>query len=69
VRRCQEVGLKVGLRFTLNKANFREVPAIFDLVAAHRIPRICFYHLVYTGRGSELLDQALSHARPARPWT
>ena len=32
VRRCQEVGLKVGLRFTLNQANFREVPAIFDLV-------------------------------------
>lgn len=62
VRRCQEVGLKVGLRFTLNKANFREVPAIFDLVAAHRLPRICFYHLVYTGRGSELVDQALSHA-------
>jgi Fe-coproporphyrin III synthase len=61
VRRCQEVGLKVGLRFTLNKANFREVPAIFDLVEAHRIPRICFYHLVYTGRGSELVDQALSH--------
>jgi 12,18-didecarboxysiroheme deacetylase len=62
VRRCQEVGLKVGLRFTLNRANFREVPAIFDLVAEHRIPRICFYHLVYTGRGSDLLDQALSHA-------
>jgi 12,18-didecarboxysiroheme deacetylase len=62
VRRCQEVGLKVGLRFTLNRANFQEVPAIFDLVEEHHIPRICFYHLVYTGRGSELLDQALSHA-------
>ncbi|MGQ9689634.1 MAG: 12,18-didecarboxysiroheme deacetylase [Desulfobaccales bacterium] len=62
VHRCQEVGLKVGLRFTLNRSNFREVPAIFDLVAEHRIPRICFYHLVYTGRGSALLDQALSHA-------
>jgi 12,18-didecarboxysiroheme deacetylase len=62
VRRCQEVGLKVGLRFTLNRANFQEVPAIFDLVEAYNIPRICFYHLVHTGRGSELLDQALSHA-------
>lgn len=61
VRRCQEVGLKVGLRFTLNRANFREVPAIFDLVEEYRIPRICFYHLVYSGRGSGLLDQALSH--------
>jgi 12,18-didecarboxysiroheme deacetylase len=62
VHHCQEVGLKVGLRFTLNRSNFREVPAIFDLVAAHRIPRICFYHLVYSGRGSKLVDQALSHA-------
>lgn len=62
VRRCQEVGLKVGLRFTLNRANFQEVPAIFDLVEEYNIPRICFYHLVYTGRGSALLDQALSHA-------
>ena len=62
VSRCQEVGLKVGLRFTLNRANFQEVPAIFDLVEEHHIPRICFYHLVYTGRGSALLDQALSHA-------
>jgi 12,18-didecarboxysiroheme deacetylase len=61
VRRCQEVGLKVGLRFTLNRANFREVPAIFDLVEEYRIPRICFYHLVYSGRGSGLLDQDLSH--------
>ena len=62
VRRCQEVGLKVGLRFTLNRANFREVPAIFDLVEEYNIPRICFYHLVYTGRGSALLDQVLTHA-------
>ncbi len=62
VSRCQEVGLKVGLRFTLNRANFQEVPAIFGLVEEHHIPRICFYHLVYTGRGSALLDQALSHA-------
>ena len=61
VRRCQEVGFKVGLRFTLNQANFREVPAIFDLVEEYDIPRICFYHLVYTGRGSAMLDQALSH--------
>lgn len=61
VRHCQEAGLKVGLRFTLNRGNFREVPAIFDLVESYNIPRICFYHLVYTGRGRELVDQALTH--------
>ena len=62
VRHCQEAGLKVGLRFTLSRLNYRDVPAIFDLVEDWQIPRICFYHLVYTGRGSSLLDQALSHA-------
>jgi len=62
VRNCQAAGLKVGLRFTISRLNFREVPAIFDLVEELRIPRICFYHLVYTGRGSKLLKEALSHA-------
>jgi 12,18-didecarboxysiroheme deacetylase len=61
VRHLQEAGIKVGLRFTLNRGNFKEVPAIFDLVEIHDIPRICFYHLVYTGRGRELQNQALTH--------
>src|SRR4030042_667745 len=43
--------------------NLQEVPAIFDLVEEYHIPRICFYHLVYTGRGSKLVDEALSHAQ------
>ena len=63
VRHCQNAGLKVGLRFTISRLNFREVPAIFDLVEAYKIPRICFYHLVYTGRGSKLLNEALSHVQ------
>ena len=50
VRHCREMGLKVGLRFTLSRLNYREVPAIFDLVEEYQLPRICFYHLVYAGR-------------------
>jgi 12,18-didecarboxysiroheme deacetylase len=61
VRHCQARDLKVGLRFTISRLNFREVPAIFDLVEAYEIPRICFYHLVYTGRGRQLMAEALSH--------
>ena len=53
VRHCQEQGLKVGLRFTVSRLNYREVPAIFDLVEEYRLPRICFYHLVYAGRGTQ----------------
>jgi len=62
IRNCQEAGIKVGLRFTLNRHNFREVPQIFELLEARHIPRVCFYHLVYTGRGSNLLPAMLNHA-------
>ncbi|MGB8992593.1 MAG: 12,18-didecarboxysiroheme deacetylase [Desulfobaccales bacterium] len=63
VRHCQEVGLKVGLRFTVSRLNYQEVPAIFDLVEEYHLPRICFYHLVYAGRGSKLVEEALSHGQ------
>jgi 12,18-didecarboxysiroheme deacetylase len=63
VANCQEMGLKVGLRFTVSRLNYQEAPAIFDLVEAYDIPRICFYHLVYAGRGSKLVEEALSHGQ------
>jgi 12,18-didecarboxysiroheme deacetylase len=61
VRNCMETGIKVGLRFTINKNNFNEIPAIFDLIEENKIPRICFYHLVYAGRGTELVQEDLTH--------
>ncbi len=57
---CQEEGIKVGLRFTINKQNVRDIPAIFDLLEEEKIPRICFYHLVYAGRGSKMVNEDLS---------
>jgi MoaA/NifB/PqqE/SkfB family radical SAM enzyme len=53
IRNCQDAGIKVGLRFTINKFNVGEIPAIFDLLEEMDIPRVCFYHLVYAGRGSK----------------
>jgi 12,18-didecarboxysiroheme deacetylase len=66
IRNCQGVGLKVGLRFTVNRMNMNEIPPIFDLLEAMNIPRVCFYHLVYAGRGSELVEQDLDHAQTRR---
>jgi Fe-coproporphyrin III synthase len=63
IRNCQEVGLKVGLRFTINRRNVSDIPGIFDLVDERNIPRICFYHLVYAGRGTELVNEDLDHAQ------
>ncbi len=61
IRNCQEAGLKVGLRFTINRMNVSEIPHIFDLLEEYDIPRVCFYHLVYAGRGSDLVEQDLDH--------
>ncbi|MDR2727368.1 MAG: 12,18-didecarboxysiroheme deacetylase [Deltaproteobacteria bacterium] len=61
IENCQLEGLKVGLRFTVNRRNAGEVPFLFDLIRERDIPRICFYHLVYSGRGSELIKEDLDH--------
>jgi Fe-coproporphyrin III synthase len=62
IRNCQDAGIKVGLRFTINKFNVDEIPSIFELLEKMDIPRVCFYHLVYAGRGSNLVHDDLSHA-------
>jgi len=62
IENCQEAGIKVGLRFTINKINVTEIPKLFQLLEDMNIPRICFYHLVYAGRGSDLVNEDLSHA-------
>ncbi len=61
IRNCQKVGIKVGLRFTINKRNAQDIPGIFKLIEEENIPRVCFYHLVYSGRGSRLIEEDLSH--------
>ncbi len=58
---CREEGIKVGLRFTINKRNAVEIPKIFDILRERNIPRVCFYHLVYSGRGTELINEDLNH--------
>jgi MoaA/NifB/PqqE/SkfB family radical SAM enzyme len=54
IRLCRDTGLKVGLRFTMVKGNLADIPSVFDLMETEKIPRICFYHLVNTGRGGDL---------------
>lgn len=63
IANCQAEGLKVGLRFTINRRNAAEIPGIFRLLRDLEIPRACFYHLVYSGRGSELVNEDLDHAQ------
>jgi putative heme d1 biosynthesis radical SAM protein NirJ1 len=62
IRACRDAGQRVGLRFTINRHNYRQLPDIFKLIEEEDIPRICFYHLVYSGRGSKMRDEDISHA-------
>ncbi len=66
IRNAKKAGIKVGLRFTINKRNVEEVPKIFDLIEKENIERVCFYHLVYAGRGSKLIDEDLFHDETRR---
>lgn len=61
IRNCQDAGIKVGVRFTITGKNYSEIPALFDFIEKENIPRACFYHLVYSGRGSALIEEDLSH--------
>lgn len=63
IRSCRKAGVKVGLRFTINKVNVDDIPGVFSLLETEEIPRICFYHLVYTGRAAEIVEDDLDHKR------
>lgn len=62
IRRLRDRKVKVGLRVTMTRDNVRSIPQIFDLMRTERVPRICLYHLVYTGRGKEIAATDLNHA-------
>lgn len=60
LRLCRERGVRVGLRFTVHRKNLDQLPAIFDLLESEDIPRCCFYHLAYAGRGDRIRSYDLS---------
>ena len=62
IENCVAVGQRVGLRFTINQHNARELDKIFDFIEAEHINRVCFYHLVYSGRGEGMVADDLTHA-------
>ncbi|MCL4429133.1 MAG: radical SAM protein [Chloroflexi bacterium] len=61
IRNCKAAGVKPGLRFTVTKHNYPDLPKIFDLIEVEKIPRVCFYHLAYAGRGSKIASDDLTH--------
>lgn len=60
---CKEVGQKTGLRLTLTKNNAESIEEILDFIDAQDIQRVCFYHLVPTGRGVDVQTLTPERAR------
>lgn len=64
-RHCHDVGQKTGLRLTLTRHNVENIEQILDFIEQEAIQRVCFYHLVPAGRGSELQVLEPDEARHA----
>ncbi|MTV47479.1 putative heme d1 biosynthesis radical SAM protein NirJ1 [Heliobacillus mobilis] len=60
IRNCLAIDQRVGLRFTINKHNFNDLENIFNLIEEEKIPRVCFYHLVYSGRGGSMMEEDMT---------
>ncbi|MEI8233803.1 MAG: radical SAM protein [Verrucomicrobiota bacterium] len=51
---CRAVDQKAGLRLTLTRHTVMDIDRILDFIEEEEIQRVCFYHLVYSGRGVNL---------------
>jgi radical SAM protein with 4Fe4S-binding SPASM domain len=61
IRNCRQLDLKVGLRLTLTRHTRDSLDWLFDVIDEQGIERVCFYHLVYSGRGRAIEGTDLSH--------
>ena len=62
---CEEVGQKTGLRLTLTRNNVQSMEQILNFIEQEGIQRVCFYHLVPTGRGVDVASLEPEEARAA----
>ncbi|WP_293647433.1 heme d1 biosynthesis radical SAM protein NirJ [Thiolapillus sp.] len=53
LRRCHDLGIKVGLRFTMTQDNAAELPQLLQLMDDEGIDKFYFSHLNYAGRGNK----------------
>ncbi|TXI73444.1 MAG: heme d1 biosynthesis radical SAM protein NirJ [Dechloromonas sp.] len=53
IRLCRDLGLKIGVRFTMTKDNAHDLPGLLKLVEDEGIDRFYFSHLNYAGRGNK----------------
>ncbi len=53
IRLCRDLGLKVGVRYTMTQDNAHDLLGLLKLVDEQGIDRVYFSHLNYAGRGNK----------------
>jgi len=53
IRLCLDHGIKVGIRCTLTRDNYQDLPALLQLMDAYGIDKFYLSHLNYGGRGNK----------------
>jgi len=59
LRHARALGLRTGVRFTVNRDNLADLPGVLEKAVLEQVDRFCLYHLVYSGRGTDLVDRDL----------
>lgn len=60
IRNCSAEGIRTGVRFTITRKTYKDLPGIFRVAEGEKVQRLCLYHLVYVGRGSDVAKDDLS---------
>ena len=68
IKQCIAADIKVGIRITLTKQTFQDLPFVFELAEKENIPKIFISHLVYSGRGENLEDLNPEQYRQVVDW-
>jgi len=51
IKLCKEAGIKVGMRLCLTRDNFKDLPAMLNLMEEYQVDKFYLSHLNYSGRG------------------
>jgi radical SAM protein with 4Fe4S-binding SPASM domain len=66
LRNARDAGMGTGIRMTMTEGTIDDVPEVVDLLVEEDVDRVNIFHLIYAGRGNDIIDADLSFHRTRR---
>jgi radical SAM protein with 4Fe4S-binding SPASM domain len=63
LRNARDAGMGTGIRMTMTADTVDDLPAVIDLALEEDVDRVNVFHLIYTGRGGDIVDSDLPFER------